>query len=44
MNSRGYIPPLAFFAIVVLVGLVVITMLPGVKETVIQILEAFSGN
>ena len=43
MNNKGYVPPLAYFAIVVIIGLIVITMLPEVKATLLEILKTFSN-
>ncbi len=40
MNQRGHIPPLAYALLIVLLIILVIAFVPGVKETMLQLITA----
>ena len=40
MNNKGYLPPLAFALLILLIIFIIATVMPGIKETILSILNA----
>jgi predicted membrane protein len=44
MNKKGYIPPLAFALIVLFIIILIATLVPAVRETIMAFLNAIFGG